>query len=201
MTRRPRIPNLGGAKAVLLHREHASIDMLIRQLRAIGLEIEGAWPELPAATADADFLFFDVDHGFDEQFPWRPGEAPMPLVALIGSEAPGRIEWALSLKADAQIVKPVGSAGVYAALLIARRAFDERRRLEGEIADLRERLDQRRTIVRAVAALSGAAVGEEQAYAQLRALAMSWQVTLEEAAHHVVALKNREVAHERPRRA
>lgn len=201
MMRRARIPNLGGAKAVVLHREHASVEVLMRQLGAIGLDTVQAWPDLPASAAGADFLFFDVDLGFDEQFPWKAGEAPMPLIALIGSEAPGRIEWALSRLADAQIVKPVGNAGVYSALLIARRAFDERRRLGEEIAALRERIAERQTVVRAVVALSCAGIGEEQAYAQLRALAMGWQVTLEEAARRVVDLKNREASNERPRRA
>ncbi|ALN75158.1 ANTAR domain-containing response regulator [Aureimonas sp. AU20] len=207
MNRRARIPNLGGAKALVLHREHASIEGLIRQLGAIGLDVAQTWPDLPASAAGADFLFFDVDHGFDEQFPWQPGEAPMPLVALIGSEAPGRIEWALSRQVDAQIVKPVVNAGVYSALLIARRAFDERRRLGREITSLRERVAERQTVVRAVVALAGAAagsgagIGDEQAYAQLRQLAMSWQVTMEEAARRVVELKNREASDERPRRA
>ena len=48
----------------------------------------------------------------------------MPLVALIGSEAPGRIEWALSHSADAHPLNPVGTAGVYCALLIARQGFE-----------------------------------------------------------------------------
>ncbi len=74
----------------------------------------------------------------------------MPLVALIGSEAPGRIEWALSHKADAQLLKPVGNAGVYSALLIARQSFEARKHLAGEIASLRQRVAERQTIVRAV---------------------------------------------------
>lgn len=88
-------------------------------------------------------------------------------------------------------MKPVGNAGVYAALLIARRAFDERRRLEREIDCLRERVSERQVIVRAVVALAAAGIGEEQAYAQLRALAMTWQVTMEIAAHRVIELKDR----------
>ena len=114
----------------------------------------GCWPELPVEALAADFVFFDADLGFDEQFPWKPGEAPMPLVALIGSEAPGRIEWALSHNADAQLLKPVGNAGVYSALLIARQSFEARKHLAGEIASLRQRVAERQTIVRAVAALS-----------------------------------------------
>lgn len=200
MRRPSRIPNLGGARAIVLHQAHAGVDILMRQLRAIGLEAEQAWPEPPASAPGADFLFFDVDMGFDEQFPWSPGEAPMPLVALIGSEAPGRIEWALSQRADAQIVKPVGNSGVYSALLIARRAFDERRRLAAEIADLEARIADRRIVLRAVMAL-GEGADEELAYARLRALAMSWQVTIEEAARRVNAMKSEEGSHDRPARA
>ncbi|GGE05286.1 transcriptional antiterminator [Aureimonas endophytica] len=195
MSRRARIPALGGAKAVILHRPHAGIEALARQLAAIGLDTSEAWPELPPGAIGADFLFFDVDLGFDEQFPWPAGEAPMPLVALIGSEAPGRIEWALAQKADAQIVKPVGNAGVYSALVIARRAFDERRRLAAEIADLRARVAERQTIVKAVVALAAATRDEDQAYAQLRALAMSWRVTMEEAARRVLDLKSMDSKH------
>ena len=188
MSRPSRIPNLGGAKAFILHRPHATANALSRQLVAIGLEASECWPELPADALAADFVFFDVDLGFDEQFPWKPGEAPMPLVALIGSEAPGRIEWALSHKADAQLLKPIGTAGVYSALLIARQSFEARRRLADEIAALETRVADRQTIVRAVAALSGRGVDEEQAYAQLRSLAMSWQISIEQAARRIVAM-------------
>ena len=134
MSRTSRIPNLGGARAFVLHRPHPTVQAISRQLSAIGLDATGCWPELPAEALAADFVFFDADLGFDEQFPWKPGEAPMPLVALIGSEAPGRIEWALSHNADAQLLKPVGNAGVYSALLIARQSFEARKLLAGEIA-------------------------------------------------------------------
>ena len=188
MSRASRIPNLGGAKAFILHRPHATVNALSRQLVAIGLDVRDCWPELPPDALAADFVFFDVDLGFDEQFPWKPGEAPMPLVALIGSEAPGRIEWALSQKADAQLLKPVGTAGVYSALLIARQSFVARRRLADEIAALETRVAERHTIVRAVAALSAQGVDDSRAYAQLRSLAMTWQVTIEQAARRIVAM-------------
>lgn len=188
MTRASRIPNLGGAKAFILHRPHATVNALARQLGAIGLDVQECWPELPPDALAADFVFFDVDLGFDEQFPWKPGEAPMPLVALIGSEAPGRIEWALSQKADAQLLKPVGTAGVYSALLIARQSFVARRRLADQIAALETRLAERQTIVRAVAALAAQGVDDSRAYAQLRSLAMSWQVSVEQAARRIVAM-------------
>ena len=188
MSRAPRIPNLGGAKAFVLHRPHATVTAIARQLAAIGLDVTDCWPELPPEALAADFVFFDADLGFDQQFPWLPGQAPMPTVALIGSEAPGRIEWALSQNADAQLLKPVGNAGVYSALLIARQSFEARRRLTGEISALQARVAERQTIVRAVAALSAQGIDDDRAYEQLRSLAMSWQINIEEAARRVVAM-------------
>ncbi|PDQ19737.1 transcriptional antiterminator [Mesorhizobium sanjuanii] len=200
MMRTPRIPNLGGAKAFVLHRPHPTVQAITRQLSAIGLEMVGCWPELPAEVLAADFVFFDADLGFDEQFPWKPGEAPMPMVALIGSEAPGRIEWALSHQADAQLLKPVGNAGVYSALLIARQSFEARKLQASEISSLRLRVAERQTIVRAVEALSKGA-GDGRAYAQLRSLAMSWQISVEEAARRIVAMTEEEGGDDQSHRA
>ncbi|MDX8531729.1 transcriptional antiterminator [Mesorhizobium sp. VK25A] len=200
MSRAARIPNLGGAKAFVLHRPHTTVQAITRQLSAIGLEAAECWPHLPTEALAADFVFFDADLGFDEQFPWKRGEAPMPLVALIGSEAPGRIEWALSHNADAQLLKPVGTAGVYSALLIARQSFEARKRLAGEIASLRQRVGERQTIVRAVAALSKGS-DDDRAYAQLRSLAMSWQISVEEAARRIVAMTQAEDGDDQSHRA
>lgn len=202
MSRAAHIPNLGGARAFVLHRPHATVSAISRQLQAIGLEVVDCWPELPAEALAADFVFFDVDLGFDQQFPWPRGAAPMPTIALIGSEAPGRIEWALAHKADAQLLKPVGNAGVYSALLIARQSFAARRQLADEITALQQRVAERQTIVRAVTALSGQdGVDDERAYAQLRALAMNWQVSLEDAARRVVALTEKEAGLDQSHRA
>ncbi len=184
--RRLRIPDLGGARVAILHRPHATVQALGRQLSAIGLPHEAHWPDLAASALGADFVFFDMDMGHDGQFPWKPGQAPMPQIALIGSEAPGRVEWALAMGADAQLLKPVGDNGVYSALLIARAGFEARRALAGEIDGLRARLAERQTVVRAVTLLSAGGC-DEAAYAELRRLAMGWRVTIEEAAARVVA--------------
>jgi AmiR/NasT family two-component response regulator len=186
--RRPiRIQNLGGARAIILHRPHPTVQALLRQLTAIGLEVTQVWPELGPEALAADFIFFDADMGHDEQFPWAPGDSPMPMIALIGSEAPGRIEWALRAGAHAQLLKPVGDNGAYSALLIARDAFDTERALSVEIADLRRRLDGRLTVVRAVTLLAARGKTEAEAYAQLRQLAMAWRISFEDAAARIAA--------------
>lgn len=185
MKRPARIPHLGGQRALVLHAPHANTTALVRQLRAIGLRAEEAWPDLPEDGPQADFLFFDVDMACDTQFPWKPGAAPMPLLAIIGSEAPGRIEWALSHRADAHLVKPLGSAGIYSALLIARRTFEERRDLFREIEGLRAQVAERQTVVQAVLAMAEKGMSAEEAYGELRRRAMARRMSLEAAAREI----------------
>ena len=106
---------------------------------------------------------------------------------MIGSEAPGRIEWSLQIGAHAQLLKPITGSGVYSAVLIARDAFDRQRALAAQIADLKRRLDERQTVVRAVMQLAALGKTEAEAYDQLRRMAMSWQISIEDAALRVVA--------------
>lgn len=160
---------------------------LTRQLVAIGLIVDQVWPELGPEALAVDFTFFDADMGYDGQFPWAAGAAPMPMIALIGSEAPGRIEWFLQIGAHAQLLKPVGDSGTYSALLIARDGFDRQRALGAQIADLRRRLDERQTVVKAVALLAAMGKTGAGAYAQLRQMAMAWRIRFEVAALRVVA--------------
>lgn len=187
MIRQVRIQNLGGARAVILHRPHPTAQALRRQLVAIGLVVDQAWPELGPEALAADFIFFDTDMGFDAQFPWPASAAPMPMIALIGSEAPGRIEWSLQIGAHAQLLKPVGDNGAYSALLIARATFDRQCALNAEVADLQRRLNERQTVVQAVALLAARGKTEAEAYAQLRQMAMAWRVSFEDAALRVAA--------------
>ena len=182
------MPNFRTWSAVILHRPHAAVDAIRRQLEAIGVAVRTAWPELTAEDAGAEVVFFDADLGYDAQFPWPPGEAPMPLVALLGSEAPGRVEWAIGHSADAHLLKPVGSAGVFSALVIARHGFAARKHLLAEIGDLRRRLARRPTVARAVIALmEHEKLDERAAFRRLRAIAMDLRRTIEDAAETVIA--------------
>ena len=182
------IPNFRGWSAIILHRPHAAAEAITRQLERIGATAQIVWPELDATSGSADVVFFDADLGHDGQFPWPPGEAPMPLIALLGSEAPGRVEWAIGRGADAHILKPIGSAGVYSALVIARHAFAARRQLLAEIEDMRDRLRRRPTVARAVIAImQGEKMNEAAAFRRLRQIAMESRRTIEDAAETVIA--------------
>lgn len=182
-----RTENLGGALAWILHRPHPSVQGLIRQLGVIGLDVHEAWPELPSEAIGANFIFYDADMGHDEQFPWLPGQSPMPMIALIGSEAPGRLKWAMEMGAHAQLLKPMSDKGVYAALLVARSNFERNKASEAVVAQLQDRLSARQTIVRAVMIFVTRGKTEAEAYDLLRQTAMAWRVTIEIAAERLVA--------------
>ena len=177
-------------RALILHRPHATTDAIVRQLTQIGIEAICAWPDLPNSFGVASYsvLFFDADMGHDEQFPWPAGETPIPAIALIGSEAPGRIAWAIRRGADAQLLKPVAGGGVFSALLIAREAFARRARLRDEVSALRQRLDGREILAEATALLMlDDNLSATDAYRALRRRAMDEQLSLEEMAARLIA--------------
>lgn len=182
------IPNFRSWSAVILHRPHDAATAVARQLERIGLASRTVWPELKPDDARVDVVFFDADYGYDGQFPWPTGQAPLPLVALLGSEAPGRVEWAIAQGADAHLLKPIGSAGVYSALLIARHAFAARQALEAEVGELHRRLGRRPTVARAVIEImKNENLDETAAFRRLGQLAMASRRTVEEMAQALVS--------------
>ena len=175
-----RTPNFRGRHALILHRAGDGTGKLGRQLERLGMRAEVCWPEFPAGGEYADVIFFDADNGFDGQFPWTPGDAPMPLIALLGSELPGRIEWAMSQAFSAHVVKPIQSSGVFSALVIAFANFEAARETRRRMDDLYSRLDGRPGVIRAVVALMQfSGLDDGAAYARIRSAAMARRITVE----------------------
>lgn len=194
MSTRGDTPSFEQRRAVVLHRPHATVDSILRQLVQIGMEADHFWPDLPADLDAGRYgvIFFDADLGHDAQFPWAAGEAPMPAVALIGSEAPGRIAWAIKHGADAQLLKPVAGGGIYSAVLIAREAFARRLALRREVDALNERLGKREAVAEATALLMvGQNLSPEAAYRELRLQAMAERLSIEAMAAKLVS-RNRD---------
>lgn len=182
-------PQFDGQCALILHRPHPVVDAIARQLTQLGVRYETQWPDLPRdldATA-FNHVFYDADMGHDGQFPWAPGEAPMPSIALIGSEAPGRLAWAIRLGADAHLLKPVGSGGIFSALVIASQAFESRAALTAELRDLRERLAGRQVLAEATACLMMLDnISADAAYERLRRAAMTERKSIEAMALQII---------------
>ncbi|EKF18139.1 ANTAR domain-containing response regulator [Nitratireductor pacificus] len=183
-------PSFEGWKALILHRPHQNVDALLAQCARIGIAGEQAWPTLDDMQAMRSYnvLLIDADMGHDEQFPWAPGLAPMPIIALIGSEAPGRIAWTIGQGADAQLLKPIGSAGLYSALVVAGQAFLRRRAQAEEIAGLKEQLAGRQALAEATALLMlKHNCDAETAFNHLRQTAMAERRSIEKTAAGIIA--------------
>ena len=89
---RTALPNFRGRRAVILHRKDNNQVTLARQLESLGLSVEVSWPADKVSADGYDVIFFDADQGYDGLFDWPPDQPPIPLIAMMGSEAPGRIE-------------------------------------------------------------------------------------------------------------
>jgi AmiR/NasT family two-component response regulator len=140
------------------------------------------------AVEDVDIVLVDADEGWDGLLPWTAAEKLIPLVALLASEAPGRIAWALDQGADALIAKPVTASAVYPALVMATRRHSEARRLNERIRRLEERVRLRPLVHAAVLGLMTAdGCDENDAYGRLRREAMQTRLTLEQVAASLLA--------------
>jgi AmiR/NasT family two-component response regulator len=181
-----------GQRAVILHRPGDTTDRLVRQCVLLGLRAEARWRPL-RAVEDVDIVLVDADEGWDGLLPWTPAEKPAPLVAMLASEAPGRIAWALDQGADALIAKPVSASAVYPALVMATRRHAEGRQLNERIARLEERVRLRPLVHAAVRSLMTAeACDENEAYGCLRREAMQTRLTLEQVAASILASARRQ---------
>lgn len=182
-------PSFVGWRALVVHKAHPNVDAIMLQFERIGVAAVHCWPETTDLPDIENFnvVLIDADMGYDGQFPWNLGEAPMPTIALIGSEAPGRVSWAMNQGADAQLLKPIGSAGLYSALVAACHAFARRKALVAEVEGLRARLDSRELLAEATAFIMVRDnIGARAAFQKLRLKAMADRETLEAAAARLV---------------
>ena len=188
-------PTFTGLHAVVLHRTGDTTQRLGRQLTVLGLRYEVQWLSLRASDPSPDLVLVDADEGWSELLPWGPGRNPVPVVALLGSEAPGRIAWALDQGAQAIIAKPVVASAVFPALVMATRFHADACRTAAHIADLEERIRLRPLVLRAVEAIMEKRhCDEAAAYRGLQKAAMRHRLPLEQVA--AALLSGRDVASE-----
>jgi len=181
-------PSFAGRRAVVLHRPDPGIERLTRQLERLGLSVTVAWEPIGAGAPECDIVLVDADQGWSGLLPWDGAAAPVPVVALLASEAPGRIAWAMEQGAVAVIAKPIAASAVYPALVLAAALYAERRDLAERMARLEERVRMRPLVHAGVRAIMAARkVDEEAAYRLLRETAMRRRLTMEHVAAGIVA--------------
>lgn len=174
--------SFSGMNARVLHPSAELRARIEGRLSSLGLTAEGRWPGLHASDHNVDLLLVDIDRGEDGQFPWAPGDAPMPIVGLLGSETPGRLQWAIHRGVDAFL--PSGAtANLFSALVIAFARHAERAEQRRYAAETDRRNGLRLELVRAVQAIMQAeGIDDAAALKRLRAYAMVERLALEDAA-------------------
>ena len=182
------IPDLVGLKAAILHRPDEGTARLVRQLGLLGLEAHVQWTPLDLEATPADIVLVDADQGWSGLLPWSGDPAPVPMVALLQSEAPGRVAWAISEGALSILPKPVVPAAVYPTLVLAVTAHARAAEAAARMERLEERLRMRPLVHAAVRSIEMAVqCDEEAAYASLRRAAMKRRITIEQTAAEMLA--------------
>lgn len=182
--------SFSGWRALVIHRADHHRDALAAQLDRFGLIVDCVAPAAPPRRLirSADVVFFDAETGHDTLFPWRRGGTPVPLIAILASEAPGRLEAALGYGATGFMAKPIGSSGAYHALLVANELHRQISEMKASLSSLSERLRARPLVVRAINELMRCHdLDETRAYERLRLGAMASRQSIEELAASIAA--------------
>jgi AmiR/NasT family two-component response regulator len=190
MSAPPRLlQNFSGYRAHLVVAQPSAADPLADVLARLGLTPEVA-PladgcvelALEAMRPERDVLFVDGD--IAQPFGGGAGPAAtlaLPVIGLVGVEAPSRLKALMSLGATALLRKPVHGGTVYSALVLGINGFFRRRHLENRVAELESRRSGRRFVIKAVLWLMRErGLDDEAAFEALRREAMRTQTTVEE---------------------
>ncbi len=184
----PVVRNFRGARALVYHADDGSRATLAETLLRLGLEVTlydpgSAEPKPPADTYDV--LFFDADEGSDGA---ATDACDVPLIALIGVEAPSRLARVVRRRAPAYIVKPVRSSGIYTALVVAFSEHARRKAEAEERAALARRIASRRHMIKAILTIMDRdGLDDEAAFQTLRRDAMRRRIPIEDVARQIVA--------------
>lgn len=176
-------------RAVIICPGDKDCHMLEARLTKLGLLVQADtdWTPLLAAWRP-DVVFFDVDTGCGNLSDRTELARSIPLIAIIGAETPGRLEWMLQQQPAAFLLRPIRSSGVYTALVMGFHNAAERQELLALIARLERRDQARRSILAASTHLMTTyGLTEPAAYRLLREAAMRQRTTIEEISARIEA--------------
>ena len=166
-----------GLRAVIWHDSDPNRRLLEHYLLRLGLVVTTCPTSGRIDPEDpGDIVLFDSE----QDLPLAGLAEACPLIALVGSEVPSRLEWALANNAHSMICKPIRSAGIYGSIVFAVNRFEERLALQAENHRLARKLQGRRAVVMAMLRLMRHdQMTEEEAFAFLRRTAMARRTTME----------------------
>jgi two-component system, response regulator PdtaR len=184
---RPSSFSLRGRKALVAIKDERDAIIVRRQFERLG--IAGvAWTPGEHVGFAPDLSLID-----DEFLPLlQPAQraylARSPVIALVGTETPSRLKLVFELDPASFLIKPLRSAGIYAALVMAFERNERTSELKQQIVKLEQRLRSRRVVLAAVLQVMHSHVlAEPAAFALIRKAAMEQRKTIEELSAEIAA--------------
>ncbi|WP_192843794.1 ANTAR domain-containing response regulator [Aureimonas sp. D3] len=181
------VQNFSHRRALLASRDTRAIEALTGTLQKLGLGVEGieageSGLDLGGAGADParDILFLDGDLNLGATSSSEAVLPAIPVIGLVGVEAPSRLRTLVTAGATAFLPKPVYGGSVYSALYLGVNEHARRARLQADVDELEARRRLRRHVIRAVVDLMAArGIDDETAYQIIRREAMRERLGLE----------------------
>ena len=183
------LQNFKGGRALVVTARGGRESTLETTLAKLGVaceypEIVGgrAQIEIASLQVERDILFVDGDLEGAVTIEVNPVSRlpPVPVIGLVGVEAPGRLKALVNLGATSFLRKPVHGGAVYTSLFMGINQFLLRSDMYARVQDLEGRRRGRRAVIRAVILLMQEnGLDEESAYSQLRRESMRARQNLE----------------------
>jgi AmiR/NasT family two-component response regulator len=183
------LQNFKGGRALVVTARVGRESTLETTLAKLGVacdypEIVGgrAQIEIASLQVERDILFVDGDLEGAVAIEVNPISRlpPVPVIGLVGVEAPGRLKALVNLGATSFLRKPVHGGAVYTSLFMGINQFLLRSDMYARVQDLEGRRRGRRAVIRAVIFLMQEnGIDEEGAYSQLRRESMRARQNLE----------------------
>jgi AmiR/NasT family two-component response regulator len=178
-----------GRRALMVMRDEREISIVRRQLNRLGMTISEHDPAEPPPGETVDVIVMDADTipiKSDLAAAWK---AAAPIIALIGTETPSRLKWLLDLQPASFLVKPLRSAGLYSALVVAFDAAQRRMDEAAYVERLEHRVRSRRVIFAAIMKIMRShGLTETDAFALVRQTAMRHRTTIEQLSAEIIAV-------------
>ncbi|KTR07904.1 hypothetical protein NS365_02970 [Aureimonas ureilytica] len=181
------VQNFSQRRALLASRDTRAIEALTGTLQKLGLGVElmeagESGLDLGGAGADParDILFLDGDLNMGATSSPEAVLPAIPVIGLVGVEAPSRLRTLVTAGATAFLPKPIYGGSVYSALYLGVNEHTRRARLQADVDELEARRRLRRHVIRAVVDLMAArGIDDEAAYQIIRREAMRERLGLE----------------------
>ncbi|WP_204353018.1 ANTAR domain-containing response regulator [Salinicola peritrichatus] len=185
--------NFSRRRALLVCKAGYATEHLESMLVKLGLTVE----YVPLEEGQAALSLNELDHHRDILFldgdlPSPLGEAygttpPVPLIGLVGLEAPSRLKALLNAGATSFLKKPVHGSCVYSALFLGVNEHRMRFSLKKSAEKHEHKRHQRKALIKAILNLMEVnSIDDDTAYEMLRKESMKHRMNIEDYSQHLL---------------